>query len=88
MLGATIVSLRYFFYPIGNTPAVNVLQDRARAAYGALEDGLVQVLLLACGDPRNLFFSLWCESDSGMAHAQCYDTVSSLIFYLRGPNQI
>jgi hypothetical protein len=71
MLGATAVNLKYFFYPIGNTPAVNVLQDRFRSANGATDDAPVKVLFLACGDPRNLLFSLWCESNTGMTYAKC-----------------
>jgi hypothetical protein len=70
MLGNTAVNLRYFFYPIGNTPAVNVLQHRFRSANGAADDEPVKALFLACGDPRNLLFSLWCESNSGMTSAK------------------
>jgi hypothetical protein len=76
MLGATAVNLRYFFYPIGNNPAVNVLQDRFRSAPGISDDGPVKVLLLACGDPRNLLFSLWCESSAGMTHAEDDESLS------------
>ncbi|EHK97243.1 hypothetical protein M7I_6973 [Glarea lozoyensis 74030] len=64
MLGTTALNLRYFFYPIGNTPAVNVVQDRFRPANGATYDAPVKVLFLAYGDPRNLLFSLWYERNT------------------------
>lgn len=51
------VQLKYWFYPIGNTPAVNLLRDLAPAD----EQETVRFLALGCGDPRNVLFSLWCE---------------------------
>ncbi|KAI9867364.1 MAG: hypothetical protein M1813_008922 [Trichoglossum hirsutum] len=59
MLTATWVNLRYWFYPIGNTPAVNLLRDGAFDSQGD-ERLTVTVLLLACGDPRSILFTLWC----------------------------
>ncbi|KAI9713338.1 MAG: hypothetical protein M1812_006697 [Candelaria pacifica] len=64
MFTPTYVNLRYWFYPTGNTPAVNLFRELP-APNG--EDGggePVEALLLACGDPRNVLFSLACELDS------------------------
>ncbi|KAI9852266.1 MAG: hypothetical protein M1838_001308 [Thelocarpon superellum] len=53
------VNLKYWFYPTGNTPAVNLFRQLpALDASHPTEE--VEVLLLACGDPRSLLFSLWC----------------------------
>ena len=57
MFSPTYVQLKYWFYPIGNTPAVNLLRDIPACH----ERETVKILALACGDPRNLLFSLWCE---------------------------
>ena len=62
MLTPTFVNLRYWFYAIGNTPAVNLLRDTTLPDAKAKEECAVKILLLACGDPRNLLFSLWCEN--------------------------
>ncbi|KAL8898885.1 MAG: hypothetical protein Q9207_006480 [Kuettlingeria erythrocarpa] len=45
-------------YPIGNTPAVNLLRDIAGSSG---EEESIRILCLACGDPRNILFSLWSE---------------------------
>jgi Domain of unknown function (DUF4470) len=69
MLGATIINLRYFFYPIGNTPATNVFACRVLPLQRERrEEERVKTLLLACGDPRNLLFTLWCKSELGTIH--------------------
>ena len=57
MFSPTYVQLKYWFYPIGNTPAVNLLRDLP-ACHG---EETIKILSLACGDPRNVLFSLWCE---------------------------
>lgn len=57
MFSPTYVQLKYWFYPIGNTPAVNLLRD-IPACQG---EETIKILSLACGDPRNVLFSLWCE---------------------------
>ena len=57
MFSPTYVQLKYWFYPIGNTPAVNLLRD----IQACQEEETIKVLSLACGDPRNVLFSLWCE---------------------------
>jgi hypothetical protein len=51
------------FYPIGNTPAVNLLSHHAPNPGKATA---TQVLSLACGDPRSVLYSLWCEGRPGM----------------------
>ena len=57
MFSPTYVQLKYWFYPVGNTPAVNLLRD-VPACQG---EDTIRILSLACGDARNLLFSLWCE---------------------------
>ncbi|KAJ7658957.1 hypothetical protein B0H17DRAFT_343517 [Mycena rosella] len=42
---------RYFFYPIGNTSAVSLLRDLA-------PEESANLLLLGCGDPRNILYSI------------------------------
>lgn len=49
-------------YPIGNTPAVNLLRDTP-SSDGQKE--VIRVLCLACGDPRSILFTLWSESGQG-----------------------
>jgi hypothetical protein len=63
MLTNTRLSLANLFYPIGDTPAVNLLRDRLSADG---EGKIVKILSLGCGDPRNLLFSLWCEDGYSM----------------------
>ncbi|TGO33934.1 hypothetical protein BHYA_0220g00090 [Botrytis hyacinthi] len=58
MLGPTRFNVKLFLYPFGNTPAINLLQSRRPACE---KDDAVRVLLLGCGDPRNLLFTLWCN---------------------------
>ena len=57
MFSLTYVQLKYWFYPTGNTPAVNLLRDTPAAC----EQETINILSLGCGDPRNILFSLWCE---------------------------
>ena len=57
MYSPTYVQLKYWFYPIGNTPAVNLLRDIPACD----TEETVKILSLACGDPRSVLFSLWCE---------------------------
>ncbi|KAI0317767.1 hypothetical protein OF83DRAFT_1058096 [Amylostereum chailletii] len=45
---------KYFFYPIGNTSAVCMTRDVA------LEED-ASILLLGCGDPRNVLYTVSCE---------------------------
>ncbi|TKA82451.1 hypothetical protein B0A49_00050 [Cryomyces minteri] len=61
MLTNTYASLREWFYPIGNTPAVNLLRDVSLHHDESEQTQTVELLLLACGDPRNILFSLFCH---------------------------
>lgn len=57
MFSPTYVQLKYWFYPTANTPAISLVSDSPQS------DGeeTIKVLSLACGDPRNILFSLWNE---------------------------
>ena len=57
MLHPTFVNLVSFFYPVGNTPAVCLTQDLPR-------DRKANVLLLGCGDVRNILFTGYSDSES------------------------
>ncbi|KAF8205708.1 hypothetical protein K438DRAFT_1579184 [Mycena galopus ATCC 62051] len=46
-----------YFYPIGNTSAVSLARDVA-------PDQDISLLLLGCGDPRNVLFTLFSEHDT------------------------
>ncbi|KAK1041061.1 hypothetical protein LTR74_018643, partial [Friedmanniomyces endolithicus] len=56
MLIPTHIRLRYWFYPIGNTPAVDLLRHSPLSSRGR-----TSVLSLGCGDVRNVLFTLWTE---------------------------
>ncbi|KAJ7068961.1 hypothetical protein B0H15DRAFT_793917 [Mycena belliarum] len=47
---------RYRFYPIGNTSAVSLVRDLAPETDGT-------ILLLGCGDPRNIMYTISCEPE-------------------------
>ncbi|KAJ7186777.1 hypothetical protein C8R46DRAFT_981063 [Mycena filopes] len=47
---------RYLFYPIGNTSAVSLTRDLAPEVDG-------KILVLGCGDPRNILYTIFCEHD-------------------------
>ncbi|KAI9763494.1 MAG: hypothetical protein M1835_007803 [Candelina submexicana] len=64
MFTPTYINLRYWFYPTGNTPAVNLFRELPALTAEDNEDEAIKALLLACGDPRNVLFSLECESNS------------------------
>ncbi|KAH6723705.1 hypothetical protein BKA61DRAFT_686406 [Leptodontidium sp. MPI-SDFR-AT-0119] len=51
----TIINLITFYYPIGNTPAVRLTQDLPP------EDD-ADILLLGCGDFRNILFTAYADS--------------------------
>ena len=65
MFSPTYVQLKYWFYPIGNTPAVNLLRD----VPACQEKDTIRILSVACGDARNLLFSLWCEKGNNSKRA-------------------
>lgn len=50
--------IQIVFYPIGNTPAVNLLSCQPLEAQ---DDKPTEILSLACGDARSILYSLWCE---------------------------
>lgn len=56
MLIPAHIRLRYWFYPIGNTPAVDLLRHSP-----LFTAGRTTVLSLGCGDVRNVLFTLWNE---------------------------
>jgi hypothetical protein len=56
MLVPCFVRLRYYFYPIGNTPALNLLRDASTAPTAECK-----ILCLGSGDARNVLFTLWTE---------------------------
>ncbi|CAE6466368.1 unnamed protein product [Rhizoctonia solani] len=51
--------VKHFFYPIGNTAAVSLTQDLSPEQYTA------DILLLGCGDPRNILFTLYSDLTVG-----------------------
>ncbi|KAI5269360.1 hypothetical protein E4T47_07180 [Aureobasidium subglaciale] len=59
MLTSTHINLKSFFYPIGNTPATNLLRDYRRCGKKPVE-----ILAIGCGDVRNILFTLWSNPDS------------------------
>lgn len=54
---------KLFFYPIGNTAAISLTQDLS-------PEQSADVLLLGCGDPRNILFTLYSDlmNSSGMVY--------------------
>ncbi|KAJ6456177.1 hypothetical protein C8R45DRAFT_881019 [Mycena sanguinolenta] len=52
---------KYFFYPIGNTSAVSLLRDIA-------PEEPADLLLLGCGDPRHVLYSIFCEAPGSNRH--------------------
>ncbi|KAL9124897.1 MAG: hypothetical protein Q9217_005825 [Psora testacea] len=61
MYTPTYVQLKYWYYPVGYTPAVNLVRDLPCVG-GSKKN--TNILSLACGDPRNVLFTLWCEQRS------------------------
>lgn len=57
MLTPTFVNILSYFYPIGNTPAVCLTQDLPC-------EQEADVLLLGCGDVRNILFTIYSENES------------------------
>ena len=56
MLGPVYLDILTFFYPIGNTPAVSLTRDLS-------PEQKEDVLLLGCGDARNILFTLYTEQN-------------------------
>ena len=46
---------KYYFYPIGNTSAVSLSTDIA-------PEDPARILLLGCGDPRNVLYTIFTEA--------------------------
>lgn len=57
MLTPTNVDILSFFYPVGNTPAVCLTQDLPG-------EEPANVLLLGCGDVRNILFTTYASGAS------------------------
>ncbi|CAE6441890.1 unnamed protein product, partial [Rhizoctonia solani] len=55
---------KQFFYPIGNTAAISLTQDLSP------EQSAADILLLGCGDPRNILFTLYSDLTKGQAVRQ------------------
>ena len=69
MYNPTYVQLKYWYYPVGNTPAVNLARDSS-GIEGSKKHS--SILSLACGDVRNVMFTLWCEQRNGRL-IRCFD---------------
>ncbi|KAJ3863560.1 hypothetical protein EV359DRAFT_42875 [Lentinula novae-zelandiae] len=52
---------RYFFYGIGNTPTVSLTRDLSPQTPA-------NILLLGCGDPRNVLFTVYNEASGSERH--------------------
>ncbi|CAE6503873.1 unnamed protein product [Rhizoctonia solani] len=50
---------RQSFHPIGNTPAVSLTQDLSP------EQSVADILLLGCGDPRSILFTIYSDLTVG-----------------------
>lgn len=59
MLTSTYINPRFFSYPIGNTPAANLLRDVRPG------NEPVEILAIGCGDVRNILFTLWSQKRDG-----------------------
>lgn len=58
MLTPMIFDINSFFYPLGNTPAACLTQDLPR-------EEPASILLLGCGDVRNILFTTYSDGASG-----------------------
>jgi hypothetical protein len=58
-----------FFYPIGNTTAINLAQDLT-------PEEPAKLLLLGCGDPRNILYTIYAAS-ANCEHSSCYPFFTS-----------
>lgn len=59
MYAPVIVDIVTFFYPIGNTPAVQLTRDLP-------PEQPADILLLGCGDVRNILFTVHTDHDSSL----------------------
>ncbi|KAF7306266.1 MYND-type domain-containing protein [Mycena indigotica] len=56
MANPLVFQKTHYFYAIGNTVAVSLLRD-------VPPEQPVKLLLLGCGDPRNVLYSIYCEEE-------------------------
>jgi len=56
MAHALLFPAKIFFYPIGNTSAVVLTETLA-------PEEPANLLLLGCGDPRNIIFTVYSQAD-------------------------
>ncbi len=54
-----------FFYAIGNTPAVSLVSHQPPGSES------VDILLLGCGDPRNILYTVYCN-ENGQRNLKSY----------------
>jgi len=64
MLQPTHANPTFWFFPLGNTPASDLLRHRPLAKSEPDEDGKDRKtkILLACGDPRYILYTFWCHA--------------------------
>lgn len=79
MLNPAIVDIVPFYYPLGNTPAVCLTQDLPC-------DEPATVLLLGCGDVRNILYTAY--SDSVSRELVSSDTAECLVDIKLEPRQL
>ena len=58
MATPVMVDIVTFFYPVGNTSAVHLTRNLPRQQ-------TARVLLLGCGDIRNIVFTVYMDQESG-----------------------
>ena len=64
MLHPAWVNIISYFYPLGNTPALCLTQD-------LLPEQKANLLLLGCGDVRNILFTCYADGGSSNLHRSC-----------------
>jgi hypothetical protein len=74
MATPVVVDIVTYFYPVGNTSAVHLTRNLPHGQ-------TAQILLLGCGDIRNIVFTVYMDQDSGEKILQV-----SLISALMLPN--
>jgi hypothetical protein len=59
MSAPVVVDIVTYFYPIGNTSAVHLTRNLPR-------NQTAEILLLGCGDIRNIVFTVYMDQGSGL----------------------
>ncbi|PVH91321.1 hypothetical protein DM02DRAFT_678148 [Periconia macrospinosa] len=73
MFGPAYLDILTFFYPVGNTPAVCLTRNLPQHIQG-------HILLLGCGDVRNILFTLYSEQNlSRELEIACCDLSESIL---------